>query len=140
MKTIGKIDFIDLPEFGINDIEAKIDTGANRSSLHCVDVKVEVEKDIEWLYFTVPLVEKGQSTFKTDDFFRKNIKSSSGHVEDRFIIKTSIILFGEEIETTFSLTDRGDMKFPILLGCKLLRSRFIVDVSQKNLSFKLKNQ
>ena len=139
MKTIGKIDFIDLPEFGIKNIEAKIDTGANRSSLHCLDIKTKIIEGKEWLTFKVPFVIKGTDEFKTDHFFKKNVKSSSGHVEDRFIIKTEVVLFGETIETTFSLTNREDMKFPILLGCKLLKGRFTVDVAQKNLSFKFKN-
>lgn len=139
MKTIGKIDFIDLPEFGIKNLEAKIDTGANRSSLHCTDIKVLKAGDKEWLHFTVPFVKKGTGEFKTDDFFKKNIKSSSGHVEYRFIINTEVRLFGEDILTSFSLTNREEMKFPVLLGCKLLKGNFVVDVAQKNLSFKHKN-
>ncbi|NJM93841.1 MAG: ATP-dependent zinc protease, partial [Cytophagales bacterium] len=38
----------------------------------------------------------------------------------------------------FTLTNRSEMKFPVLLGRKLLRRRFLVDVSAHNLSFELK--
>ena len=135
MKVIGTIDLIDLPEFGIENIEAKIDTGANRSSLHCTDIHIVKDNGLDWLYFTIPLVDKGTGVFKSDDFFSKDIKSSSGHIEHRYIIKTKVILFGKIYKTSFSLTNREEMKYPILLGSKLLKNRFMVDVSKKNLSY-----
>lgn len=138
MKTIGRIDKIDLPEFDLKNIEAKIDTGANRSSIHCSKIEHLMKDGKEWIIFEIPLGNDEHCTYKSDDFFKKNIKSSSGHIENRYIIKTEVILFGEEIHTTFSLTDRGYMKYPVLLGRKLLKSRFVVDVAQENLSFKLK--
>lgn len=138
MKTIGKIDFIDLPEFGMVNVPAKIDTGANRSSIHCSDIKHESIDGIESIFFEIPMINGETNTFHSNDFFKKKIRSSSGHVENRYIIKTDVILFGKTIKTSFSLTDRTEMKFPILLGRKLLASRFVVDVSKENLSFNLK--
>ena len=44
----------------------------------------------------------------------------------------------EELEEEFSLTDRSDMKYPVLIGRKLLQHRFIVDVARKNLAHKSK--
>jgi len=138
MKVIGRIDLIDLPEFGLENIHAKIDTGANRSSIDCSKIEHVIRDGKDCIAFHIPLVSEGSSVFYSNDFFKKKIKSSSGHVEDRYIIKTSVILFGKRIHTTFSLTDRAEMKYPILLGRKLLKSRFMVDVAQENLSFKLK--
>ena len=136
MQTIGSIDCIDMPEFGLENIEAKIDTGANRSSIHCSNIEHKMVDGKDSIFFEIPLVSKGVSVFHSNDFFKKDIKSSSGHVENRYIIKTTLILFGKRIKTSFSLTDRTDMKYPILLGRKLLKSRYIVDVAQENLSFK----
>jgi len=138
MKVIGRIDVIDLPELGLENIEAKIDTGANRSSIHCSKIEHVVRDGEDCIAFNIPLVSEGSGVFYSNDFFKKKIKSSSGHVEDRYVIKTTLILFGKRIHTTFSLTDRAEMKYPILLGRKLLKSRFVVDVAQENLSFKLK--
>ena len=137
--TIGRLDKVDLPEFNLTEIPAKIDTGANRSSIHCSEIKHIKNNGIDEISFHIPLDStKGNKSFHSKSFYKKNIKSSTGHVEERYIIKTTIVLFEEEIETTFSLTDRSEMKYPILLGRKLLRSRFVVDVSQVNLSFKNK--
>ena len=63
------------------------------------------------------------------------IRNSFGVSEKRFVIKTHIIVFGRTIQTEFTLADRENLKNPVLLGRKLLRNRFIVDVSQKNLSY-----
>ena len=142
-RVIGRIDKIDFPEFGLENIDAKIDTGANRSSLHCTDIRVNLVEGKEELSFHIPLLENGNPVvYHTTDFFTKNIRSSSGHLEERYIIKTPIVIFGKKILATFSLSNREEMKYPILLGRKLLRSRYIVDVGLKNLSFneKMKSQ
>ena len=137
---IGRADKIDLPEFGLENIEAKIDTGANRSSIHCSKIEHKDYEGVDSIIFSIPLAGNGEETsFHSADFFKKKIKSSSGHVEERYIIKTTVVLFGKRFKTSFSLTDRTDMKYPILLGRKLLAGHFIVDVQEKDLSFNLKN-
>jgi len=136
MKLIGRKDKIDIPEFGLYDIPAKIDTGANRSSIHCSEIELHNRNGIEEITFHIPLdTSHGINTFHTSTFFKKKIKSSSGHVENRYIIRTTVILFGKKIKTTFSLSDRAEMKFPVLLGRKLLKSRFIVDVDLEDISY-----
>ncbi|MEO9871536.1 ATP-dependent zinc protease family protein [Ekhidna sp.] len=138
-KVIGGVDKVDLPHFNLYDIEAKIDTGANRSAIHCRDIVIIENNDSMELSFHIPLDNsKGDNVFQTQDFFEKKIRSSNGHSEKRYIIKTTVILFGRKIQTSFSLTDRTEMNYPILLGRKLLQSRFIVDVEEENLSFKAK--
>lgn len=129
-KIIGRLDKVDLPEFGVEDIHAKIDTGAYRSSLHCK--KVRLEGDL--LKFEVK-TEKGYREFESHSWIKKAIKSSNGTTEDRFVIKTKMIIFGKKYLTSFSLTDRSEMENPMLIGTKMLKDRFLVDVSQKNLSF-----
>ncbi|MEQ6119814.1 RimK/LysX family protein [Reichenbachiella sp. MALMAid0571] len=138
-EIVGRADKIDIPEFGLENIDAKIDTGANRSSIHCSKIEHHIYDGIESITFKIPLVSShGVNTFYSSDFFKRKIKSSSGHVEERYVINTIVILFGKRIKTTFSLTDRTVMKYPVLLGRKLLAGRFVVDVEQKDLSHKLK--
>ena len=137
--VIGRVDKIDIPEFGLADIPTKIDTGANRSSIHCSKIHRHQNNGVDEITFHIPLDSShGDNTFHTTTFFKKKIRSSSGHLEERYVIKATIVLFNRKIKTTFSLTDRTEMKYPILLGRKLLMSRFIVDVAKENLSFKSK--
>jgi hypothetical protein len=66
------------------------------------------------------------------------VKSSNGIVETRFTIKTEILIFNKIEEIELTLTERGSMKYPVLLGRKFLSKKFIVDTAKKNLSFKKK--
>jgi hypothetical protein len=45
-----------------------------------------------------------------------------------------ILFFGKKYKTIVSLTNRSDMKYPMLIGRKFLTDRFLVDVSQEYLT------
>lgn len=132
-KIIGTIDKVDLPLFNIENIEAKIDTGASRSSLHCKGIRL---KD-DGLHFKIPF-ETGVHEFSTPQWIQKKIRSSNGKAELRYIIKTKLRVFSKNYLVSFSLTDRSKMKYPMLIGKSFLKNRFIVDVAEKNLSYKEK--
>jgi hypothetical protein len=126
---IGSEEFVSLPELGIDTIHARVDTGAATSSLGVKWVKEE-EGVISCL-----LLNKQVVTF--DSFKKKIIKSSFGHIEERYVVKILIIVLGRKVRTNFTLADRSKMKFPILLGRKLLKGKFMVDVDFKNQSLEL---
>ena len=138
---IGRRDRIDLPELGLRNIKAKIDTGAYGSAIHCSQIEVIIKDNRKVLSF-VPLDPDYPGFSDNKHYFEhykdKLVKSSSGESEHRYIITTDAIVFGHTIRTEFSLTDRSQMKYPVLLGRKFLRKRFLVDVSQKEVSYKLK--
>ena len=139
--TIGRTDIVDLPDFGFMNVPAKIDTGAYTSALHCSDIKVANEEGKLKLSFYIQDVEGNileNSKFTTSEFQQKFIKSSIGEKELRYVVKARIVLFGRTFKADFSLTNRTEMKFPVLIGRKLLKRRFVVDVSETNLSYKSK--
>jgi hypothetical protein len=138
-KILGRYDRVDLPELGLNDIHAKIDTGAYTCSLHCHRAEV-VNGNLEFILLDEEHPEFTGMRFIFKQFEKRDIKNSFGEVEKRFIITTSIRIFDEEIITEFSLSNRGSLKFPILIGRKILRDRFLIDVKMKNLSFREKRQ
>lgn len=138
---IGRKDMIDLPELGLENIEAKIDTGAYTSAIHCSQIKCVSRKGVRKISFHILGTNQpgvGHRVFTTANFKEKKIRSSFGQVEKRFVIKTKIKLFNRIIRAEFSLSDRTEMRFPVLLGRKLLKNRFIVDVSLYNLSYNQK--
>ena len=143
-RVIGRRELVALPELEIEEIEAKIDTGAYTSAIHCSDIHEETNADgkkvicVELLDPSHPQYNHKKLRFAEYDF--RDIKSSFGEVQQRYVIRTTIELFGEVIEAEFSLSDRSDMKYPVLIGRKLLKGRFIVDVSRKNVSQKFKNK
>lgn len=138
---IGRIDKVDLPELQLIDIDAKIDTGANTSAIHFHHAEVVEREGKEFLHFN--LLDPDHPHFNDKEFFvehfkQRLIKNSFGDSELRYIIKTEIVIFGQTWETEFSLSNRGNLKFPILLGRKLLKKSFLVDVTKSDLSYKRK--
>ena len=126
---IGSEEFVSFPELNVNMIHARVDTGAATSSLGVKWIKEE-EGVISCL-----LPNKQVVTF--DSFKKKIIKSSFGHTEERYVVKILINVLGRKVRTNFTLADRSKMKFPILLGRKLLKGKFMVDVDLKNQSLEL---
>ncbi|TDQ14976.1 hypothetical protein DFQ04_2859 [Algoriphagus boseongensis] len=135
-KIIGRKEKITLPELGLNLVWAKIDTGAYTSSLHAEEIR-EIELNGKpVLTFQILMPSHQKFTGKTltfEKFRKKKVKNSFGHAEERYLIETKIQLAGETYRAEFTLTDRSSMKNSILLGRKILRGRFLVDVSQTNL-------
>ena len=139
--TIGRKDKADFPELALKNIEVKIDTGAYTSSIHCHEIEEFATGDdhhIEFYLLDPTYAKYTPEKFKTTQYEKRNIKSSFGVSEERFIINTTIIIFGEEYPIEFSLSERSNMTYPVLLGRKFLNERFVVDTSEYNLSFKMK--
>ena len=140
-RTLGRRELIDLPAFGLVGVEAKVDTGAYTSALHCTDIHVETGAENGPL-LRVRLLDPGHPAFDGQPltfaaFSLRDIRSSNGEVQERYVIRAVVQLFGENFETEFSLSNRSDMRYPVLLGRSLLRQgRFVVDVARRNLSAK----
>ncbi|MEX2569202.1 MAG: RimK/LysX family protein [Cyclobacteriaceae bacterium] len=138
-RIIGRKEKIDLPEWGILQIPGKVDTGAYNCAIHCSYSEEVLDKGKKVLEFIVldpknPFY-KGQK-IKTDQYRMKRVRNSFGQMEKRFLVKTRINLSGEEFDAGFTLSNRSTMKNPVLLGRKILKGRFLVDVGKINLSAK----
>lgn len=139
LPVLGRSELIDLPDLNLNGIGAKVDTGAYTSALHCTDIQlklIEGREAICFKVFTKGSSKKSLKEYCFTDFSKKDIKNSFGNTETRYVIKTTVNILGEKFESEFSLADRENMRFPVLLGRKLLYRKFMVDVSKKNLSLK----
>ena len=137
---VGRRELVDFPALELYEIEAKIDTGAYTSALHCSNIHEETTPDgrrvvcFELLDPSHPAYN--HKRFEFENFALRDIKNSFGDVQERYVIRTQIRLYEEVHETEFSLSDRSDMKYPVLLGRALLRRRYIVDVAKKHLGWK----
>lgn len=140
-KTIGRIDRIDFPLLKLVNVKAKIDSGAFFSAIHCDKIKSYKYAGKEKL--KVVFLDPRNTAFTGrevvfEDFEKRMIKSSNGMMEERYVVALKIVLFNQEYDANFSLTNREMLKFPILLGRQLLNDNFIIDTAQSNLSFNLK--
>ena len=138
---IGRKEKVDFPKLKLYGIDAKVDTGAYTSAIHCDSVRAVRRGGQRYVRFR--LMDPSHPAYDGKEIRkplagRKKIKSSFGHTEYRYIIKTKIKLFGEEHDIELSLSDRTKMEHPILLGRKFIQKKYVVDVSRFNLSNKNK--
>lgn len=141
--TIGRTDKADFPEFGLEDIDVKIDSGAYTSSIHCSNIEeiiIDGESFIKFVLLDPEHSSYNNKEFSTSNYASKIVKSSNGISEERFMILTEINIFNSCFPIHLTLSKRKDMKFPILLGRKFLNKRFLIDTAKKNVSYKLKNK
>lgn len=136
---IGRQDIADFPLLAIFQIPVKIDSGAYTSSLHCHNIEETIENGIKKIKCNLldPSHTKyHEKEFIFDNFTKKKVKSSNGQVEERYKIKTEIKLFNQMYPIELTLSERGSMRFSVLLGRKFLTKKFIIDTSLVNVSKK----
>ena len=78
--TIGRTEIIDLPELGLYNINAKIDTGATTSVLHCEDFEI-IEKDGQKYincHIRTSFEQEEILTFSFPIYLERKVKSSFG--------------------------------------------------------------
>ena len=141
--TIGRVDKADFPELSLKDIDVKIDSGAYTSSIHCENIEEITLNNENFIRFKLldpehPLYNNKE--FSTRNYKSKTVKSSNGISEKRFLVETEIEIFNQNFPIHLTLSERKDMKFPILLGRKFLNKKFVIDTAKKDLSHKLKNK
>lgn len=133
-KIIGRRELVAFPEWNLFGLEAKIDTGAYTSALHCKEIYVKIIENVPTLFFR--LLDESHPEYSNEEhsfskFTKKMVKSSFGEQEERYIIKTGILFGKRKIICSISLTDRTNMRYPVLIGRKTIKGKFVVDVSKK---------
>ncbi len=125
---IGRREIISLPALHLQNLEAKIDTGAYTSSIHCDSIEVngskvtcifldEAHPDYTGIAHELPILKK------------VIVRSSNGMEEERIMVASEIQLLGQTYPIQLTLTNRSNMNYPLLLGRKFLKGKFIVDVT-----------
>ncbi|WP_308917824.1 ATP-dependent zinc protease [Jannaschia sp. LMIT008] len=120
--VIGWIETVDLPDLGLRDLKAKIDTGARTSALHAHDIRRFRRGDASWVAFRA---DTGHGL--SDDpiearlIGRRAIKNTSGVPETRLIVRTRLRLGDRLWRIDLSLSDRTNMTFPIIVGRAALK-------------------
>lgn len=124
-KKIGRSEFISFPELDLQKINSKVDTGAYGIALHVDDIRLEDNE----LLFNINGQEFRYKTYK-----KVSVKSSFGRKQKRYSIFTKIKIGDSSYKFFVSLTDRKNMRYPVLIGRRFLyKFNYIVDVRQKNI-------
>jgi predicted deacylase len=136
---IGWVEHVALPRLEIKRLKAKIDTGARTSALHVVRMRTidtaggPNRRPI--LEITVPGGRRGERPHVVRATVRgfAMVRDTSGRTERRPVIETALELGPFERRITLTLTDRGDMLFPMLVGRTALGPGVVVDPSRRYL-------
>lgn len=136
---IGRAELVDLPEFGLVELEAKIDTGADSSALHCTDIHIHDDNSVSFCILDANHPDYVGKKLRMPIFTCKRVKSSNGVAKKRAYIQTHALINGQTYPIVVSLTDRSNMAKPMLLGRRFLEGKFLVDVSLKH-TFKNKKK
>jgi hypothetical protein len=131
MITIGRHVRVSFPDLGFRHVDAKVDTGAFRTVIHCERCEEVQTSEGTVLEADFKLEDNEVKRVYFKEYFSREFKSSFGEKEKRFCVKTTIQIGKKKIKSSVSLTDRSDMKFQVLIGRKTLLRKFVVDVSKK---------
>lgn len=126
MPVVGWRELVDLPDLGLTGIPAKIDSGARTSSLHGKVTDTFEHDGHTMVRFAVDWDDM-EHVCEAVQVDRRGITSSNGETQQRYVIKSPLVIGGVRFRAEISLADRSDMKFPMLIGRSALRRRFLVD-------------
>ena len=131
--VIGVTEYVDIPEWRILRLRAKIDTGARSSALHVENIR---ELAGDRVRFDVRL-SRSQSdrrvTVEARVARRGHVRPSSGELEARIFVAVRVRIGPVEREIELSLVDRGRMIFRMLIGRRALAQAFLVDPGRRYL-------
>jgi len=133
-KTVyGWVENARIEPWGV-EAKAKLDTGALTSSVHATDIE-EFERDGKtWVRFKTRIEDQRDEDMASHTFERplyRNLKvTGAGGSDHRPVVLLKICMNDTVYEEQFSLRDRDDMLYPMLLGRRTIKHLGLIDVNK----------
>ncbi|MCW8934307.1 MAG: ATP-dependent zinc protease [Gammaproteobacteria bacterium] len=113
------------------DLQAKIDTGADNSSLGVLDWQSFMRNSTEWIRFKVRSNDGQLKSFERPLKRHVLIKRKQSQPLKRPVVNLWLCLGKNKILTEVNLAKRKNFKFRMLIGRSLLKNRFLVNSALK---------
>lgn len=129
---IGCEEWCGFPTLSVPAIKARIDSGAKTSSIHAFNIQSFKRDQQSWVSFEIHPIQQNRDTIIRCESVvvdRRNVKSSSGEMEKRYVIRVPMVLGDQEWEVELTLTNRDSMGYRMLLGREAMIHRILVDPS-----------
>ncbi len=117
--SLGWEEWVSLPKLGLPAIKAKIDTGARTSALHAVAIEpfgTDKNPQVRFIMHPDPNDPTIEVICSAKVIDKRNVTSSNGQKELRFVIRSDISIAGKKWPIDISLTNRETMGYRMLLG------------------------
>lgn len=115
-------------------VKVKVDSGALTSSMHAVNLENFTRKGKAWVRYDVPVKDADSGEIVTLKFerpvYRRILVRGAGGEDRRPVVKMSLCMGQRVYEEQFSLRDRGDMTYPVLIGRRTIEHIGLIDVSR----------
>ena len=138
---VGWREWVALPEFGIERIKAKLDTGARTSALDVESWEVYDQGGRSMVRFNLrygtprkPLTRECEAPLVE----LRQVRDSGGHEHNRAVIRTRVTVGNLSTEVEVTLSSRSDMKFRMLIGRSAMTD-LLVDPGRSYLTGKRKS-
>lgn len=132
LPVIGWREWVALPELGLGNIKAKIDTGARSSALHAFNLRAFTVDGVSWVRFDIHPMQHGGPTVRAEAAIvdMRRVRNPGGRRELRPVIHTPVSVLGRTWKIDVTLTPRWGMGFRMLLGRQAVRHHFLVDAGR----------
>jgi hypothetical protein len=131
--VIGWTEYVDLPDWGVRRLRAKVDTGARSSALHVENIR-ELPRGMVRFDVMLHREERDRRVHVRARVTRRSrVRSSNGELSQRLFVATTLRLGGVEKPIEVGLVDRAKMIHRMLLGRAALAGPFLVDVDHRML-------
>jgi len=131
LPVIGQQERVVLATSGAT-LAARVDSGATTSSINAQDIELYERDGKAWVRFSVPGGEHDNTEYDLKVERTATIKRHGAAPVERPVVKLGVRLGKYDQPHSFSLADRSQFDFPVLLGRNFLINNFLIDVSKKN--------
>jgi len=130
-ELIGGIEWVYMDPPG-RHFRARVDSGAETSSLSAAEVAVFERDGDDWIRFNFQDDSSDEPVHFELPIKRTVLvrQVSSDKPERRYVVDIDVRLDQQLQTTEFTLTDRSSMTYPVLLGRAFLMDLYVVDVSR----------